>query len=263
MKTQIMGLDQELASFADWLRNPPPEGKPRGERTVTAYLWHARTYHEFLNGRGVQQETAQDFVGHLAEAGNSLRSIALYTYGLRAYFAFSRVPLDLRPPSYSRRPSRWLTDDEWSKVLAEAVRPLSPKLKLPKHARHRALFHRAALMVYREAALKLSEGIELRREAVKTPRGHISVLSNGREQLVPVSDEVIIALQEWMATHDSPWVFPGRGDGHLHHSAMHAAIRGVMKRAGIQDIRRVVEMLRPWNLRDWRTRDRLNDGGPA
>ncbi len=45
-------------------------------------------------------------------------------------------------------------------------------------------------------------------------------------------------------THDSPWVFPGRGDGHISSRGMHEAISKLLKHAGIRNISRPVHMLR-------------------
>ena len=66
----------------------------------------------------------------------------------------------------------------------------------------------------------------------------------GEEDIVPVEDSVATAIQEWVSTHESPWVFPGRGDGHLHPRTMQAAVRDLMVVAGLHDIRRAVHSLR-------------------
>jgi len=52
------------------------------------------------------------------------------------------------------------------------------------------------------------------------------------------------AIQDWVTTHDSPWIFPGRGGEHLHPRSMQAAVRNLMETAGIKDIRRAVHSLR-------------------
>ena len=58
----------------------------------------------------------------------------------------------------------------------------------------RALFHRAVLMVYRGAGLRLSEGCAWRRENVGQA-GYIRVLGKGGEEnLVPVEDAVVEAI---------------------------------------------------------------------
>ena len=92
--------------------------------------------------------------------------------------------------------------------------------------------------------MRLSEGCALRREDVD-PAGYIRVLGKGGEEnIVPVEDAVVTSIQEWVTTHDSPWVFPGRGDNHLQPRSMQTVVRGLMVSAGIQDIRRAVHSLR-------------------
>jgi site-specific recombinase XerD len=193
--------------------------------------------------RAIDQGTAEEFVRQLEADGNSSRSVGRHINALRAYFAFKGVVLDLGAPAFLKRLPRWLTDEEWASVLETAERPLRDK-RFPDRARVKALFKRAALMVYGGAGLRLSEGCGLKREDVD-PTGHLRVLSKGgQEDIVPVENAVVSAISDWVATHDSPWVFPGRGVGHLGPRTMPAAIRQILVDAGITNIHRAVHSLR-------------------
>jgi site-specific recombinase XerD len=237
------GLGEELERFSFWLRYPPRGKRPKGQATVRAYLYTVRRFRDPLGETEPSQQAAEEFVRELEKAGNSPRSIGRHIHALQAYFAFRGLSLDLSPPAFHKHLPRWLTDEEWAKLLATAERPLWDK-NLPERARVKALFHRAALMVYGGAGLRLSEGCALRREDID-PQGYIRVLGKGgHEDIVPVEDSVVAAIQEWLAVHDSSWVFPGRGGGHLHPRTMQAAIRQLMVAAGIKDIRRAVHSLR-------------------
>jgi site-specific recombinase XerD len=237
------GLGGELDRFSFWLRYPPRGKRPKGDATVRAYLYTVRRFHHLLGGAEPSQQAAEEFVRELERAGNSPRSIGRHIHALQAYFAFRGLSLDLSPPAFSKRLPRWLTDEEWAHLLQTAERPLWDK-NLPERARIKALFHRAALMVYGGAGLRLSEGCALRREDID-PLGYLRVLGKGgHEDIVPVEDSVVAAIHEWLAAHDSPWVFPGRGSGHLHPRTMQAAIKQLMVAAGIKDIRRAVHSLR-------------------
>jgi site-specific recombinase XerD len=55
---------------------------------------------------------------------------------------------------------------------------------------------------------------------------------------------VIAAISDWVTTHDSLWVFPGKGGGHLEPRTMQAAIHQIMVDAGITNIHRAVHSLR-------------------
>lgn len=213
-----------------------------GDGTIGAYQYTVRRFRTFLGGRPPGQETAEAFVREL-ETGNSPRSIGRHIYALRAYFAFKGLELDLGAPSFQKRLPRWLNDEEWGRLLAVAERPLWDG-SLPEQARVRALFHRAALMVYGGAGLRLSEGCGLRHDDVD-PLGYLKVMGKGgEEEVVPVESAVITAIEEWVATHDSPWVFPGRGGGHLRPRTMQEAVRKLMIAARIKDVRRAVHSLR-------------------
>ena len=136
-----------------------------------------------------------------------------------------------------------MEEEKWRKLLEAVERPLfdsGPK------ARSRALFLRAALMVYGGGGLRLSEGCALRREDVE-PSGRLSIGIG--EETVRVEGAVIEAIQGWTATHDLPWVFPGKGGRPINPRTMQTAVTQLMKTAGIQDIRDAVHMLRAAPLR--------------
>lgn len=245
---QTNGHAPDLERYAFFLRYPPQHGgerrRPKGDTTVATYCYTVQRYLRFLNGGEVGQATAEGFVLHLEKVGNSPRSVGRHIYALQSYFAFQKVPLELGAPAYPKRLPRWFDDAEWQRLLAystQALRAAAP----PRKARERALFNRAALMVYAGAGLRLSEGIGLRREHVD-PRGYIRVLGKGGEEnIVPVEDAVVLAIQEWAATHSSEWVFPGRSPGrHISRGAMQDAIRTLERETGLTNIRRAVHTLR-------------------
>ena len=179
----------------------------------------------------------------LEKDGNSPRTIALRIYALQSYFAFLGMELGVGAPSYPKPLPRWLTEEEFTAVLTEAERPLL-EFDSSRAAKNRALFLRAALLLYGAAGLRLTEGCELPRENIN-PQGYITVRGKGGvEAIVPVEDTIISVLQEWCATHDSEYVFPGRGGGHIHRRTMQTAIHNLYKKVGIKNIRRAVHMLR-------------------
>lgn len=75
---------------------------------------------------------------------------------------------------------------------------------------------------------------------------------------------VVSTIQEWTATDDSPWVFPGRGHGHLHPRSMQAVVRELMMVVEIKDIRLAQARCRhPGRLaprRHWHYPDLHTDG---
>ena len=240
---------EDLESFAFFLRYPPVTGRrrrPKGDATIRTYLWTAGKFVAFLDGREPTTEAATDFVLSMEDADLAPRSIALHVYALRAYFTYLGKDLGIGAPAFVKKIPARLNDDQWATLLAHAEQPLWND-NLPTAAKTRALFHRAALMVYGGAGLRLTEGIELRREIVD-PRGYLRIIAKGgKERIVPVEDAVIISIQEWIATHDSPWVFPGKiAETHLHPSTMHGVIRDLMIGSGVppEKIHRAVHMLR-------------------
>lgn len=246
-KTEEKTLDQEMEDFAFNLRYPPaPEkGKrrPKGDSTINTYVYIVRRFHAFLNGQAPDENMAMAYIRHLEEIGNIPRTRAQYIYGLRAYFEFRGVELGIGAPTFTK-PLPWRpTDEEWIRLLEVAEAPLWDPA-LPQRARNRALFHRAVLMVYGGAGLRLAEGCNMRKEDLD-PRGYLQVLGKGGTwQIIPVEDEVATAIQEWGATHDSAWVFPGKGDGHIHRRTMQATVLSLMVKAEIPNVHRAVHALR-------------------
>lgn len=237
------GLGEELDRFVFWMRYPSRGRRPMADATVRSYLYTVRRLEQFLDGREPGQQAAEEFIRHMEASGNSPRSIGRHIYALRAYFAFRGLELDLGAPAFQKRLPRWLAEQEWIRLLQAAERPLWDN-NLPERTRVKGLFQRAALMVFGGDGLRLSEGCALRRDDVDS-EGYIQVLGKGGEEtIVPVEDAVITAIDEWVATHESRWVFPGRGDGHLRPRSMQGVVRDLMVAAGIQDIRRAVHSLR-------------------
>lgn len=232
---QIMERN-DLEEYADWLQHP--NGRhPKGAVTIRDYLYIARRFHGFLEGKEPDEEKVQDFIRYL-EKGSAPRSRAWYVYGLQSYFAFRGVELGIKPPAFTQPSPRWLTDEERFKLLEVAEKDFWDS-KTPRPARARA-----ALMIYGVAGLRLSEGCALRREGVDH-RGYLRILrKSGEERIVPVEAGVVIAIQEWMNTHDSPWVFPGKDEGPIHRRTMQTIILSLMKKAEIKNVSHAVDMLR-------------------
>jgi integrase/recombinase XerD len=240
---------ETLERFARWLRYPPEvRGRRRrramSEGSITVYSDSLRRYLEFLEGQEPSAENAWDWVQQLEAGGLSPRTVGRHIYALRAFFVFLGRDLDLGPPAYARHIPRWLTSQEWLMLVTRAEAPLHQK-GAPVKAKERALFLRAALFVYGGAGLRLAEGLGLRRDDVN-PQGYLRVMSKGgHEDLVPVEDAVLTAIREWLATHRSQWVFPGRHEREpLDRRAMQGAMRKLMKEAGLKDVRRPVHTLR-------------------
>ena len=199
--------------LGDW------SGSPSGSATCQGPASHGRLhraelpvtvrrFHRFLDGQEASQQMVEALVRKLEKLGNSPRSIGRHIYALRAYFAFVGLELDLGVPAFQKWLPHWLNDEEWTRLLAAAERPLREKT-IPERVRIRAIFHRAVLMVYGGAGLRLIEGCALHREDIDL-EGYIRVLGKGGvEKIVPVEDPVVEANQNWVATHQSPGVFPG------------------------------------------------------
>lgn len=242
----VSATKPDLAGFAFFLRYPPERNgkrRPKGETTVAAYLYTVERYLSFLEGRESNQDNARAFVESL-EVDNGARSVGRHIYALRAYFQFLGEELELGAPSYPQRQPRWLNDDEWRGVLETVELPLANS-NAHEWAKRRALFKRAAVMVYGGAGLRLAEGCRLTRDNLD-PAGYLTVLGKGGVELtVPVEDAVVTSLQDWLACHDSRFVFPGKAeDSSLNPRTMQAVISAVLTEAGIENIHRSVHMLR-------------------
>ena len=249
-----------LEGFATWLQTPERRGaEPYGNTTIESYVNTASKLLAFLDGAEPTEEAAEQFFQRLDDDGAAPSSLNLYTSAIKVYYKFLGKPANFRPRRHAKARPRLLSHEESAKVLETAVGPLSKK-KAPERDTKRALRERAVLMVFKVVGLKLSEGISLRKEDIGDTT--IRIVKRGIEDIVPVEDAATIAaIREWMATHHSEWVFPGKDDGrHIDRRTMQAVVHDLLKRAGIKDISRAVEMLRPYTPRDWRRAHRtIND----
>ena len=122
-----VGTAVEMDRFAFWLRYPPRGRCPMGETTIASYIYTVRRFHQFLGDMEPSHEAWEQFVLRLEASGNSPRSIGRHIYALRAYFAFLGLKLGLGAPGFQKRLPRWLSDDEWTRLLAAAEGPLREK----------------------------------------------------------------------------------------------------------------------------------------
>lgn len=229
----------DLSDFIFWLRYPP-EGRGKAAATITAWSYTVKRFLAFLNGDPVAEAGVRRWIESLEDTGNGGHSIGRHLDALRAYFRFlGAEKLNVGNPAFVRKMPRWLTLEEWAKLVEVAIRPLYDPAA-SEHARYRALFYRAALLIYGGGGLRLSEGCSLRWDNID-PRGYLTVVGKGGTELpVPVQDEVIIALQQWQEAQEvaSPWVFRGRTpDVHLARGPMQTKLREVFAQAGLKGVK--------------------------
>lgn len=116
-----------------------------------------------------------------------------------------------------------------AEVLAQATLPFR---KLPvtlQHAEERVLLaalpelelrDQALVLLYLGGGLRTSEAVALRRDEVFLDEDvpWVAARHNGDgapDRAVPLTLEATERLREWLETHDDPFVFPGRENGHL------------------------------------------------
>jgi|GEM_PF-1911043 len=281
-----MMLDNNLAAFDDYLRFGTDAEREKENSTREDYLYTARIFLAFAGDRPITAELAKEFIKDLEKKGNQATSINRHLWALKSYFRFLaneaaaelrlrsqvlpegttevgalRLQVDqmreeqrirdfadlklhgLRTTQYQ---PKFLRDEEWQK-LYEFTRAPILDAKTFAYDRFRARLEFALLMVYCGAGLRLSEGVNLRKEDIHTDEGYIRVIGKGdKEASVPVEPEVLQAINDYIkavklmdfsSQKDSPYVFPGKYLGtHLTPGAAGAIIKGLCRRAGFPDM---------------------------
>lgn len=232
------GLEEELKAFDDYLRYGTDEERSKAETSRHAYCWTVERLHRFLDGRAATPELGREFIMGLEKEGNSPSSINRHIWALKSYYRFKgEEKFKLRGlPTQEHKP-RFLDDGEWEKLLGMAGAPLyNPSM--PEYARKRARLELALLLAYCGGGLRCSEAVRMERTDI-LEEGFLRVeRKGGREDFVPVEDEVLRAFKEYLADHpNGRYVFPGKeADSHMAERTAQGIIKNLCRRAGLGDV---------------------------
>lgn len=230
--------DETLAKFDDYLRYGTDEERPKSKKTRSVYGYTARLFLEFLAGRAVTPELGKEFIRDLEARGNQPKSINLHIWALKSFFRFRRKKLNIRGLSVQEKLPRVLSLSERDRLLAMASAPLYDP-KSTEYKKERTKLELALLYVYIGGGVRLSEGVRIKVDDVLDD-GYLRVMGKGgKESFVPVEDEVIRIIKEYLETHKvNGYVFPGREKGtHMAPRTAQGIIKEVCRRAGLDDIR--------------------------
>ena len=182
----VVAPQDGLEDFRFWLRYPPEGRRGMADTTLVAWCYSVQRLLRFLGDEELSEDGVRRWI-HDLEKGNSPRSIGRHLDAIRAYFQFKGLTLNIGSPFFVRKLPRWLSQTEWARLLDVTIRPLYDP-KASEQARYRALFNRAALLVYGGSGLRLTEGITLRRDKVD-PRGFLTVIAKGGVEQVRIAPD--------------------------------------------------------------------------
>ena len=234
----------EIAAFDDYLKYGTDEERPKGESTRHAYCWTVDRFLRFLDGRGPTPDLAKEFIKDLEESGNSPTSINRHIWALKSFFRFrieSGIPdareFRIRGLTTTKHIPRYLSDPEWAKLLDTATQPVYDP-ELPSYGRYRAKMELALLMAYCGGGLRCNEAVKLELDDV-FDEGFLRVTRKGKKEgFVPIEDEVLRIIKEWITAKspDGRFVFPGKGDdAPMSTRNAQKIIKDLCRQAGIPD----------------------------
>jgi len=236
-ETQARPEDAQ-AAFDDYLRFGTDEEDSKGETTRRAYLWTVDMFLRFLDGRELTPELARAFIKELEDRGNSPSSINRHLWALKSYFRYKGKELKLRGLKTQKYYPRFLSVKEWDNLLKAATDTIYDP-EVSTYARTRAKLELALLYAYGGAGLRLSEALNLEITDV-VDEGFLRVMrKGGREDFVPVEDEVLRGLHDYLETKGSngSFVFSGKGDDKpMAPRTAQSIIKAVCRRAGLDDV---------------------------
>ena len=237
IETQAKSVDS-LAAFDDYLRFGTDEEDSKGETTRHAYLWTIGMFLRFLDGRELSPELARAFIKELEDKGNGPSSINRHLWAMKSYFRFKGKELKLRGLKTNKYYPRFLKDKEWENLLKAATDTIYDP-EVSTYARTRAKLELALLYAYGGAGLRLSEALNLEITDI-VDEGFLRVMrKGGREDFVPVEDEVLRGLHDYLETKGSngQFVFSGKHeDQPMAPRTAQSIIKAVCRRAGLDDV---------------------------
>jgi len=245
MVTEAPNKTEAMTAFDDYLRYGSDDEASKVPTTRKAYLWTVDLFQRFLNGRQPIPDLVRGFVKELEQKGNSASSINRHIWALKSYFRFLKSSggdgvqeLKLRGLKTKKYYPRYLRDKEWDKLLQTANDTIyNPEVS--SYARVRAKMELALLYAYGGAGLRLSEAVNMAIVDV-IDEGFLRVIrKGGREDFVPVEDEVLRGIKEYIEAREGngQYVFPGKEpDTPMAPRTAQSIIKGVCRRAGLDDV---------------------------
>lgn len=231
-------LSQELAEFDDYLRYGSDEELPKSELSRKAYCWTVSRLWQFLDGVTPSSDLARTFLKSLENEGNSARSINRHIWALRSYFNFRGQKFNIRGLKAQRCYPRFLDNEEWDTLVAAASEPAGDP-NISEYGRRRAKRELALTYVYCGGGLRLSEAVQLRETDI-FDEGFLRVMrKGGKEDIVPIEDEVLRILRDYLETRDGdgPYLFPGNKPGTaMAPRTAQGIIKALACRAGLQNV---------------------------
>jgi integrase/recombinase XerD len=245
MVTETVIMTEELTAFDDYLRYGSDDELSKGARTRRAYLYTVVVFTKFLEGRKPTPDLAKAFIKSLEERGNAATSVNRHIWALKSYFRFlvektgdKNLEFHIRGLKTEEHLPRYLRDTEWETLLGTTTDPIYDP-SLPDAARRRAKKELALLMAYCGAGLRLSEGINLKNDDLMD-EGFIRVIrKGGREDFVPVEDEVIRVLKDYINTKgpNGQYIFSGKEpDTPMAPRTAQGIIKDLCRRAGLDGV---------------------------
>lgn len=186
------------------------------EATKKLYGTKVRQYLNWLDGRSIDQATAQEFIDHLEEKGLAPNTVATAANALRAYFELQGKPLKLHAPKIRIGDPKYRTMDEIYKLLKAADTPLQKCL----------------VGVLFDTGCRISEVLNLRTEDINWDAGFIRVTrKGGRREDVNIGPQALELLRAWLKARESKSrdVFMG-----MSYDYARKVLLRVAKRAGVE-----------------------------
>lgn len=216
------------------------------ENTVCSYGRDLDRYGLFLRSRGrscpteSEHEDLQDYLLWLNEKGLSVRSRARNLSALRSFYRF--LKLEGRT---ERDPTEWIESPRgWKKLprclTGEEVESL---LDSPDRSKPTGLRDALLLELLYDCGLRASELAGLRTEEVDLETWLVRVRGKGgRERFVPFGEEAHAVFRRYLEDARpglsggaaSPFLFPGRGGGHLTRQSVWKIVKRHLRASGIR-----------------------------
>ena len=158
------------------------------ESTKWLYAAKVRQYLSWLNERGADQDSAQEFIDYLEAKGLKPNTVASVANALRAYFDVQGKTLKLHAPKIRVGDPKYRTMDEVYRLLEAAKTPLEKCL----------------VEVLFDTGCRISEILNLRVDDIDWDGGFIRVTrKGGRREDVNISPQTMETLRSWLKIRKS------------------------------------------------------------
>lgn len=201
------------------------------DNTLNSYLTDIHQFEAFLNKPLEEAETEdiEGFIRHEREKGLSVSTVNRKLSAIKSYYKYL-----VRSGVLRHNPADVL---ESAKMEKRLPKPLDVEDVEAVISNAFSMRDKLLLTLLYGTGIRRSELVNIRVSDINFRREHITVFGKGnKERIIPLNQEVMQLMKEFITVTKSTWLFPGYGGGHISTRQVNDIVKKYGDKLGIENL---------------------------